>query len=103
LDGLAGDLGPGGYALLQRVDRDQALHSHLLVVAAPREVVVDRYLVPEGTEVESGGPPEVSVTAKNQDLHIAAPMPDVRLRDLQRSRPMRRRVGGPSSRQFMAR
>ena len=69
LDRLAADLAPGGHALLERADRDQALDAHLHVVAASREVVVDGDVVPERGQMQGGRPPEVPVTAKNQDLH----------------------------------
>src|SRR5205085_6384694 len=68
-------LEPGRDPLLERGDRDQALDGHLLVVSAASEVVVDGYVVAERTQMQGCRPAQVSVTAKNQDLHSGAPAP----------------------------
>ncbi len=63
LDRLAADLEPSGNALVERGDRHEALDAHLLVIAAPGEVVGDGDVVPRGGEVEGRRPSQVPVTA----------------------------------------
>jgi len=60
---------PGPGPRVQRLDGDEALDTHLVVVLPPHEVVADRHLVTAVREMQRGRPAQVSVAAQDQGAH----------------------------------
>jgi hypothetical protein len=74
----SGDLAPRLDAVRQRADRRQRVGRPLKVPAPAGEVVDDRDFVPARGKMQRGGPPEVAVTAQNQETaHARSALPKV--------------------------